>query len=83
MPRAAGIPVCSGGNGYKELNHHSRKFIDRAISEIRELLGTGRYKRLYFGLNEEGRFDASLDPPGDEVSEYIISELRKLGTPTG
>ena len=66
-PRAAGIPTGSGGMGYLELNDHVRSVIDPAISDIRELLQTGRYERVFYSSDGKGGLGTGIFTVADEV----------------
>src|SRR5829696_7584155 len=52
-PRAAGIPT---GPDYLELTDAVRRVIDEALGVVKELLASGRYRRV---------FSSAADPGGD------------------
>lgn len=70
-PRAAGIPTGSGGRGYQELDDHVRFIIDRAISDIRGLLETGRYDRVFYSSDGKGGLGTEIFTVGEEVKGYV------------
>ncbi|HSK42210.1 MAG TPA: hypothetical protein VK943_20760, partial [Arenibaculum sp.] len=48
-PRAAGIPTGTlAGGGYAALTPEVRRVIDDAVAHIRTLIGTGRYRRIFY-----------------------------------
>lgn len=77
-PRAAGIPTGSAGRGYQELNDHVRSIIDRAISDIRELLETGRYERVFYSSDGKGGLGTGIFTVSDDIKEYVVQELEKF-----
>lgn len=77
-PRAAGIPTGSNSKGYQNLET-AKPYIDKAINSIQELIITGRYKRLAYSCEEDGRtLGTSIFAPSDEVKEYIVASLENL-----
>lgn len=76
-PRAAGIPTGSGGSGYQELNDHVRSMVDRAASDISELLTTGRYERLFYSSDGKGGLGTGIFKVADEVKDRIVKNLKE------
>ena len=80
-PRAAGIPTGSHGEGYPELTSAVRSVLDEAFAVIKDLLGSGRYQRLFYSAaNSDGDLGTGIFAVGNDVKRYIVAELRKLGT---
>lgn len=75
-PRAAGIPTGAGGMGYYELNDHVRSVIDRAVSDIRDLLGTGSYERIFYSADRSGGLGTGIFSVADDVKQYILTGLQ-------
>lgn len=77
-PRAAGIPTGSNGKGYIDLNK-AKPYIDDAISNIKNLINTGFYKRIAYSAEEDRRtLGSSIYIISDDVKEYIVSSLESL-----
>lgn len=77
--RATGIPTGVDQCGYEKLTAHVRQVIDEAIAAIRQLLGTGRYQRVFYSAaNEAGDLGTGIFDVGNEVKNYITAEIRKL-----
>jgi hypothetical protein len=81
-PRAAGIPTGDAG-GYPRLDDHSRAVIDEAIGVIRDLLGTGRYRRVFFSASGEDPdlLGTGIFHVGVDVRRYVVAQLRALCGP--
>lgn len=82
-PRAAGIPTGRlAGSGYAALTPEVRRVIDDAVAYIRTLVGTGRYRRIFYSAADAtGALGTGIFTVGDEVKRYIVEELRKLERP--
>lgn len=78
-PRAAGIPTGTSGRGYQKLDDHVRSMIDRAISDIGELLETGRYKRVFYSSDGRGGLGTGIFEVGEDVKAYVIERLEAIG----
>jgi hypothetical protein len=79
-PRAAGVPTGANGAGYSELTEAVRRVLDEAFAIVKDLLASGRYKRLiYSAANSDGDLGTGIFNVGDDVKRYIVAELRKLG----
>jgi hypothetical protein len=81
-PRAAGIPTGDGG-GYPWLDDRARATIDEAIRLIRDLLATGRYRRLYYSASPDDPdlLGTGIFTVGEDVRRYIVSQLQGLAAP--
>jgi hypothetical protein len=77
-PRAAGIPTGASGRGYQVLDAHVRSIIDRAISDIKELLRTGSYDRVFYSSDGKGGLGTGIFDVGDVVRTYILEGLRDV-----
>ena len=80
-PRSAG--VCTGklSQGYKQLDKIVKQKIDDCISEIKIILKTDNYDCIkYSAQNRLGELGTSIFRVGDDVKNYIVSELKKLET---
>lgn len=80
-PRAAGVPTgrITKGGGYPELTPDVTRVLDEALAEIRRLLATGRYERIFYSAaNEQGDLGHGIFEIGEDVKRYIVAELRKL-----
>lgn len=77
-PRAAGIPTGVNQQGYTNLEQ-SRSYIDLAIERIKQLLGTGNYKRVMYSSANDGRsLGTSIFSPSQDVKEYIVNRIEEL-----
>lgn len=84
-PRSAGIPTgpLPGGaghtDGYASLNVHNKRVIDAAIGVIRELLASGKYKRVVYSAKDEatGELGSGIFNVAPEVKRYIVERLRE------
>ncbi len=79
--RAIGIPTGHRyrfyGEGYKSLTNRNKMIIDTAIIELRELLSTRRYNKVFYSADHYGNLGTSIFEVGDEVKDYILKELSK------
>lgn len=84
-PRSAGIPTgpLPGGagatDGYTSLSVHNKRVIDTAIGVIRELLASGKYKRVVYSAKDEatGELGSGIFNVAPEVKRYIVERLRE------
>src|SRR5690242_17698949 len=77
-PRAAGIPTGDAG-GYPALDDTARTAIDDALAAIRDLVATGRYRRvIYSAADRSGGLGTGIFDVGDDVKRYIVDGLRAL-----
>jgi hypothetical protein len=80
-PRAAGVPTgrITKGGGYPELTPDVTAVLEQAFTEIRRVLASGRYERVFYSAaNAQGDLGHGIFDPGDDVKRHIVSELRKL-----
>jgi hypothetical protein len=79
-PRAAGIPTGDGG-GYSSLDDHARAVIDEAIGVIRDLVASGRYRRVFFSASpgDPNLLGTGIFDVGEDVRRYVVQQLRALG----
>jgi len=78
-PQAIGIPTGNRGTGYENLKDRDAKnMIDLAITNIKKLLDTGIYKRLFYSSEENGKLGTGIFNVGDDVKNYIVSELKRI-----
>ncbi len=80
-PRAAGIPTGtrkSRDQGYKVLDAKTKNVIDAAIKDIKTLLDTGKYKRVFYSAGKDGGLGTAIFVVCEDVKVYIVDELRKL-----
>lgn len=82
-PRAAGIPTGSSGRGYGHLDDHVRSMIDRAISEIGELVEAGRYERVFFSSDGAGGLGTGIFEVAEDVKRYIVDSLKNVAGGNG
>jgi hypothetical protein len=75
-PAGCGVPL---EDGYPELTEAVRSVIDEAFAVVRHLLASGRYRRVYYSANADGTLATRIFKPGEDVKDYIVTELRKLG----
>ena len=80
-PRASGIPTGANGAGYSHLTEEVKAHVDLAVSRIRELLNTGRYRRLFFSAEESGELGTGIFEVDDAVKQYITKSIATLGSP--
>jgi hypothetical protein len=78
-PRAAGIPTGDVG-GYPRLDDHARSVIDEALDAVRELLATGRYRRVFYSASRDdpGLLGTGIFEVGEDVRRYVVERLRAL-----
>lgn len=78
-PRAAMIPLRSGGIGFKSLDAVAKSFIDNALSYIQQLLDTGAYSSIAFSYNDINKtIDASDSDVDMEVKRYVTGWLESF-----
>lgn len=79
-PRAAGIPT-GDGSGYAALDEHARSVIDEAVGVIADLLGTGRYQRVFYSADADDPelLGTGIFRVGDDVRRYVVTRIRALG----
>ena len=78
-PRAAGIPTGDHG-GYPRLDESARAVIDEAVDVIRDLLATGRYRRVFYSASrgDPELLGTGIFEVGDDVRRYVVEQLRAL-----
>ncbi|HUF03133.1 MAG TPA: hypothetical protein VMM38_03070 [Aridibacter sp.] len=74
-PRAAGIPTGSAGRGFQGIDEHFTELIDRAIADIRELVGTGNYEKVFYSADDKGYIGTGIFDVGPENKVYITKSL--------
>jgi hypothetical protein len=74
-----GVPTGDGG-GYAALTPHVREVVSEATAQIRNLLASGRFRRVYFNAASDGLIATGIFKVDDEVRQYITDELRALAT---
>ncbi|MEO8697938.1 MAG: NADAR domain-containing protein [Acidimicrobiales bacterium] len=78
-PRVMGVPTGDSG-GYAALTPHVREVVHEATGQIRQLLATGRFRRVFFNAAPDGLIATGIFKVDDEVRQYITDELRALAT---
>jgi hypothetical protein len=78
-PRAAGIPTGDGG-GYPRLDDHARAVIDEALEVVRDLVATGRYRRVFHSASSDDPdlLGTGIFEVGEDVRRYVVQRLRGL-----
>ena len=76
-PRAMGVPTGASG-GYAALTPHVRSVVDVAAANIKNLLATGRFRRVIFNEADDGLIATDTFMVNDEVRHYITDSLRAL-----
>lgn len=78
-PRAAGIPTGDGG-GYRQLDDRVKATVDEATGLIRDLLATGRYRRVYYSASpdDSALLGTGIFDVGEDVRRYVVESLRAL-----
>jgi phosphoribosyl-dephospho-CoA transferase len=83
IPKSAGIPTGTlEEGGYTELNEHTKKIIDDAINEIRELIEKYNYKYIFYSVDKNGKLGTSLFEVDLKVIDYIDQQIKSLSTET-
>eukprot|EP01039_Chlorochromonas_danica_P010726 gene10726-11908_t len=79
-PRSSGIPTGTMAcGGYMILTPEVQRIIDGAFVEIKQLLATGNYKRVFYSMeNKSGRLGTALFQVGDDVLDYITHCIHAL-----
>lgn len=74
--RAAGIPT---GPNYPSLTPDVKRIIDEAIMTIRNIVAREHYARImYNARNADGDLGTGIFSPGEDVKDYIVSQLRAI-----
>lgn len=82
-PRAAGIPTGAGGRGYEGITDRFRKAVDRAIDDIRKLIDSGKYKKIFFSSDDKGYIGTGIFDVAPENKVYITKSLLLVTAPDG
>ena len=78
-PRSVGIPTGTlKYGGYNELNEHTKKQIDLAIDEIKEIIIKFNYKKICYSINKNGSFGTSIFDVDEKVKEYILNKINEF-----
>lgn len=78
-PRSAGIPTGTmKRGGYNSLTSRVKFEIDQSLNEIKELIEKHNYKRIFYSSTKNGRLGTNIFKVGDDVIDYITSEIKKL-----
>jgi hypothetical protein len=76
---ATGIPTGSlKHGGYQDLEDDAKLLIDKSFVQIRDLLRTGNYKRVFYSADKNGKLGTSIFSVGKKVNEYIYQKLIDL-----
>lgn len=76
--RATGIPTGVSRAGYPQLTDAVREVIDEAIAEVRRLLASGAYSRLFYSADAAGQLGTGIFVVGRDVKGYIVKQLKAL-----
>ena len=76
-PRVLGIPTGTSG-GYAELTPHVREVVEEATDQIKKLLATGRFRRVFYNEAPDGLIATGIFKVDDGVRQFITDELRAL-----
>ena len=67
------------GSGYTHLTEDVKKVIDRCITEIKEIIQKHGYKKIYYSAKTpNGLLGTSIFKVGDDVIDYITSQIKLL-----
>lgn len=64
--------------GYKHLNERTKYVIDSSIEEIKEILTTYDYRRIFYSSDKNGVLGSKLFKVNDEVLRYITEQIYSL-----
>jgi len=77
-PRSCGI-ITGKDVGYSELTDEVKKIIDRCFDEVKDIIRTYGYKRVYYSAQTpNGLLGTSIFKVGDDVISYITSQIKAL-----
>lgn len=77
-PRSCGI-ITGNDVGYTDLTAENKAIIDRCFEEVKEILQIHGYKKVYYSAQtENGRLGTSIFIVGDDVIEYITTQIKSL-----
>lgn len=78
-PRSAGIYTGDGKSGYDELTPRVKDLIDECIEEIRNIIKTHKYTKIYYSAKTpNGLLGTAIFNVHPDVIEYITNEIKKL-----
>lgn len=78
-PRSAGIPTGSlKSGGFSELDTKTKRAIDNAINEIRNLIKTHGYRRVFYSAKADGSIGSKIFNINPQVVEYVTQSIRDL-----
>jgi hypothetical protein len=79
-PKSAGIPTGSmESGGFTELNELTRKHIDDSLEEIKHLIKTFDYKKIYYSAESpNGILGTNLFWVNEDVLVYITNKIKEL-----
>lgn len=79
-PHAVGVPTGSYTSGphylgYSVLDDHVRAAITDAITQIDELLATGRFDTLAFSWDDDTKLGGRIFTTSQDIRDHIVTEL--------
>ncbi len=78
-PRSAGIPTGSRvTKGFQFLSADVKRYIDTAINNIKSLISQYGYESVIYSADKNGNVDTSIFTIGNDVRDYITSQLKAL-----
>jgi hypothetical protein len=81
IPQSAGIPTGSLQNGgFKVLDPSTKKYIDDAIDNIKNLIRIHQYKQVYYSAAPDGTLGSGIFLIHPTVKIYITNQIRSLET---
>jgi hypothetical protein len=84
IPRSAGIPTGSLQNGgFKVLDEPTKKYIDDAIDNIKNLIRVHQYKQVYYSAAPDGTLGSGIFLIHPTVKIYITNQIRSLELSNG
>jgi len=79
QPHSAGIVTGKNGSGYEEFTDEIKQQIDQCFQEVKEILKTHNYKKVYYSAKEEnGQLGTSIFKVHSDVLQYITEQIHLL-----
>lgn len=79
QPRSAGIPTGTlSQGGYSFLTSNVQKTVDNSIQEIKQLIQTFGYTKIFYSVGPSGKLGTSIFNVDSNVIEYIDGQIRSL-----
>ena len=78
-PRAVGVVTGTRNKGYDEMNYINKAKIDVCFEEVKEILKTHKYKKVYYSAKSpNGSLATGIFSVHEDIINYITEKIHEL-----